>query len=403
VKSTKPGLQQIKRERKMKKLISALGAMALSAVTTMASAEDLKVGMMITLSGPAAVLGRQIEDGFKLALEAKGGQLGGVSTKLIVVDDELKPDVALTRVKGLLERDEVDFVVGTVFSNVLGAIFKPVVKSETFLISPNAGPSTLAGKNCSPYFFSTSYQNNQNFEVLGQHAQELGLKKVFMMAPNYQAGRDAMTGFKKYYKGEITNEVFTPLGHKDFSAEIAQMSTSGAEALFTFMPGGMGVRFVKQFRAAGLADQMKFLSGFTVDESTLPAQKDAALGFFGATTWAPSIDNPASKDFVARFEEKYGYIPGGFAMQGYDAALLIDSAIRAVGGNLSDKDAIRAALEKADFESLRGDFSYNNNHFPIQDFYLLKVAKRDDGKYWTVVEKKVFSAYEDSFASECKM
>jgi branched-chain amino acid transport system substrate-binding protein len=223
------------------------------------------------------------------------------------------------------------------------------------------------------------------------------------MVPNYQAGRDAVQGFKKYYTGKITNEVFTPLGHKDFSAEIAQMSTSDAEALFTFMPGGMGVRFVKQFRASGLADKMMFLSSFTVDEATLPAQKDAALGFFGATTWAPNLDLPRSQAFVAAFEAKYGYIPGGFAMQGYDAALLIDSAVRAVGGDLSDKNAVREALEAADFDSLRGDFSFNNNHFPIQDFYLLRVAQRADGKYWTEIDTKVFEDYSDSFASECKM
>ncbi len=384
----------------MRKLICAFGALLLA---TTASAEDLEIGLVVTLSGPPAVLGRQIEDGFKLAMDDLDGKIGGLETELIVVDSELKPDVALTRVKGLLERDEVDFVVGTVFSNVLGAIFKPVTQSETFLISPNAGPSTLAGRNCSPYFFSTSYQNNQNFEVLGKYAQDSGIQSVFMMTPNYQAGRDAMEGFKKYYKGNITDEVYTPLGHNDFSAEIAQMSTSGAEAVFTFMPGGMGVRFVKQFRDAGLADQMKFLSAFTVDESTLPAQQDAALGMFGATNWAPSIDLPQSQAFVADFEDKYGYIPGGFAMQAYDAAMLIDSALREVGGDLSDKEALRAALKAADFESLRGDFSFNNNHFPIQDFYLLRVEKRDDGKYWTVVDTKVFEDYTDSFAEQCKM
>ncbi len=385
----------------MKKLACALGALLMA--TGMASAEDLKIGLVVTLSGPPAVLGKQIEDGFKLAIDDKDGKLGGLDTELFVVDSELKPDVALTRVKGLLERDQVDFVVGTVFSNVLGAIFKPVTRSETFLISPNAGPSTLAGRNCNPYFFSTSYQNNQNFETLGKHAKEQGIKSVFMMTPNYQAGRDAVEGFKKYYDGEITNEVYTPLGHQDFSAEIAQMSDSGAEALFTFMPGGMGVRFVKQFRESGLADKMTFLSAFTVDEATLPAQKEAALGFFGATNWAPSMDLPQSKKFVADFEAKYGYIPGGFAMQAYDAALLIDSAVRAVGGDLSDKEALRKALEAADFESLRGDFAFNNNHFPIQDFYLLRVDQRDDGKFWTVVDKKVFDDHTDSFAAECKM
>ncbi|MEM9107273.1 MAG: ABC transporter substrate-binding protein [Pseudomonadota bacterium] len=385
----------------MKKLLCAMGTMLMA--STAAHAEDLKIGLVVTLSGPPAVLGKQVEDGFKLALDKMDGKIGGLDTELIVVDSELKPDVALTRVKGLLERDEVDFVVGTVFSNVLGAIFKPVTESETFLISPNAGPSTLAGRNCSPYFFSTSYQNNQNFEVLGQHAQEQGIEKVFMMTPNYQAGRDAMEGFKKYYEGEITNEVYTPLGHNDFSAEIAQMSTSGADALFTFMPGGMGVRFVKQFREAGLADKMTFLSAFTVDEATLPAQQDAALGMFGATNWAPSMDLPQSKQFVADFEAKYDYVPGGFAMQAYDAALLIDSAVKAAGGDLSDKDVLREALRAAEFESLRGDFSFNNNHFPIQDFYLLRVAQRDDGKFWTEVERKVFDDYTDSFAEECKM
>ena len=385
----------------MKKLLSA--AVCAASMIGPAMAQDLKIGVVVPLSGPPAVLGKQVEDAFLLAVEDMNGEVGGLSTEVIVVDSELKPDVALTRVKGLLERDEVDFIVGTVFSNVLGAIVKPVTKSETFLISPNAGPSTLAGRNCNPFFFSTSYQNNQNFEALGKYAQEQGIKSVFMMTPNYQAGRDAVEGFKKYYEGEITNEIYTPLGHQDFSAEIAEMSEAGAEALFTFMPGGMGVRFVKQYRESGLADKMTFLSAFTVDEATLPAQKEAALGFFGATSWAPSIDLPRSQEFVARFEEKYGYIPGGFAMQSYDAAQLINSAVKAVGGNLEDKDALREALEAADFESLRGDFAFNNNHFPIQDFYLLRVAQRDDGKFWTEVETKVFDDHSDSFAQDCKM
>ncbi|MEE9428167.1 MAG: ABC transporter substrate-binding protein [Paracoccaceae bacterium] len=384
----------------MKKVVTALSALLFS---TAAYAQEIKVGLMVTLSGPPAVLGRQVEDGFKLGLETLGGKLGGVDATLIVADTELKPDVALTRVKGLLERDKVDFVVGTVFSNVLAAIFKPVVQSETFLISPNAGPSTIAGENCNPFFFSTSYQNNQNFEVLGHYAQEQGFENVFMMVPNYQAGRDAAAGFKSNYTGNVVEELYTPLGHKDFSAEIAQMATSGADALFTFMPGGMGVNFVKQYHAAGLADKMTFLSAFTVDEATLPAQKEAALGFFGATTWAPNLDLPQSKAFVAAFEAKYGYIPGGFAMQAYDAVLLIDSAVRAVGGDMSDKAAVQAALEAADFESLRGKFSYNNNHFPIQDFYLLKVAQREDGKFQTEIAEKVFEDYSDSFAAECKM
>lgn len=377
----------------------ALGALATSA----ALAEDIKIGMVVTLSGPPAALGQQIVDGFQLALEQNGGMLGGQPVDLIVEDDELKPDVALIKARSLLERDQVDFVVGTVFSNMLQAIFKPVVQSETFLISPNAGPSTFAGRNCNPYFFVTSYQNNQPAEVSGMIANEEGFKNVIAMVPNYQAGRDNIEGFKQTFKGGVADEMFTPLGHQDFSPELARIATSGADALFTFMPGGMGVRLVRQFDAAGLSDKLKFLSVFTTDESTLPGQQDAALGFLSAGSWAPDMDNEANKAFVAAFEEKYGYVPGSFAAQAYDAAQLIGSALERTAGNTDDKEAMRAALEAAQFTSVRGEFSFSNNHYPIQDFHMLKVAKREDGKFWTTVVKTVVEDYEDSFHQDCKM
>ncbi|MEP4194604.1 MAG: ABC transporter substrate-binding protein [Aliishimia sp.] len=386
------------------KLSHVTAALTLSAAMgTAAFAEDLKIGMVVTLSGPPAALGQQIVDGFQLALDEKGGKLGGQSVELIVEDDELKPDVALLKATSLVERDEVDFVVGTVFSNMLAAVFKPIVQSETFLISPNAGPSTFAGKNCNPYFFATSYQNNQNAEVSGMVANAEGFKSVFTMVPNYQAGRDNMAGFKETFEGTVTDEVFTPLGHQDFSAELARISTSGADAIFTFMPGGMGVRLVNQFANAGLSDSMKFMSVFTTDETTLPGQKDAAVGFLAAGTWAPDMPNDANTAFVTAFEAKYGYIPGSYAMQAYDTASLIDSAVAKTGGDLSDKDAMRAALRAADFTSLRGDFAFNNNHYPVQDFHMLNVVKRDDGKYHTSFVRTIVEDYADSFHQDCKM
>lgn len=368
-----------------------------------AFAEDVKIGMVVTLSGPPAALGQQIVDGFQLALDDKGGMLGGQKVELIVEDDELKPDVALLKATSLIEKDAVDFVVGTVFSNMLQAIFKPIVQSETFLISPNAGPSTFAGRNCNPYFFATSYQNNQNAEVSGMIANEEGFQSVFTMVPNYQAGRDNMDGFKQTFEGTVTDEVFTPLGHQDFSAELARISTSEADAIFTFMPGGMGVRLVKQFTNAGLSENMKFMSVFTTDETTLPGQKDDAVGFLAAGTWAPDMPNPANTAFVTAFEAKYGYIPGSYAMQAYDTASLLDSAISKTGGDLSDKDSVRAAIKEADFTSLRGDFAFNNNHYPVQDFHMLKVVKRDDGKFHTSFVRTVAENYADSFSQDCKM
>jgi branched-chain amino acid transport system substrate-binding protein len=385
----------------MKKLGTTLAAGLLSLGTT--AAAEVEVGMIVTLSGPPAALGQQAVDGFQLALDDLGGTLGGEAATLIVEDDELKPEVALSKANALVEQEEVDFVVGTIFSNMLQAVFRPVVESETFLISPNAGPSTFAGRNCNPYFFVTSYQNNQNAEVMGAHAQAAGYEKVFMIAPNYQAGRDNMEGFRMHYEGEIVDEVYVPLGHQDYSAEIARIATSEADAVFAFTPGGMGVRFVRQFRDAGLADRIQFMSVFTTDETTLPAQQDAAEGFIAAGNWAPDTPTEANAAFVAAFEEKYGYVPGGYAAQAYDAAMLIDSAVRSVGGDLSDKDAVRAALEAADFTSLRGDFSFNTNHYPVQDFYQLSVVQREDGKWATSQGEKVFDNYGDSFAEECSM
>ena len=366
-------------------------AILLSLVASPALAQEkLKIGVVVTLSGPAAALGQQVRDGFNLAIRDLGGKMAGRDVEVIVADDELKPDGAVSKVKGLLERDKVDFVVGPIFSNILQAIHKPVTDTKTFLISPNAGPSSYAGKECSPFFYVTSYQNDQVHEILGKVAQDRGYKRVYLLVPNYQAGKDSVAGFKLDYKGEIVEETYMPLGTLDFQVELTKIASSKPDAVFTFMPGGMGVGLVKQYRQAGLADKIPVLSAFTVDESTLPAQQDAAVGMFGGANWAPNMDNPQNKKFVAAYEAAYNSVPGTYAMQGYDAAVLINSAVKAVEGDLSNKDAVSAALKKADFTSLRGDFKFNVNGYPIQNFYLTKVAKRPDGKFQTEIVEKVF-------------
>jgi branched-chain amino acid transport system substrate-binding protein len=365
--------------------------------------EKLKIGIIATLSGPPAVLGQQLRNGFNLAVKDLNGKLGGRDVEVIVADDELKPDLAVNKVKALVDRDKVDFVVGPIFSNILAAIMKPVTEGGAILISPNAGTSNFAGKECNPNFFVTSYQNDQVFAVSGKHAQDTGIKKAFLMAPNYQAGKDALAGFKAFFKGDIADEVYVPLNQLDFSAELAKIAAAKPDAVYVFLPGGMGVNFVKQFRQAGLANDVKFLSAFTVDESTLPAQQDAALGFFGGANWAPDLDNPQNKRFVAGYEKEFGAVPATYAFQAYDAALLIDSAVRQVQGNIANREVLRAAMMKAEFSSLRGGFKFNTNHYPIQDFYLVKVAKRADGKFETQIVKKVFENYADPHAKDCAM
>lgn len=386
---------------KVSSKLAGLGVIACVMAQPASAADKIKIGVIVTLSGPAAALGGQVRDGFNLAIKDLGGKMGGKEVEVVVADDELKPDAAITKVKGLLERDKVDFVVGPIFSNMLQAIHRPVTENKTFLISPNAGPSSYAGKECSPFFYVTSYQNDQVHAVLGKVAQDRGYKKMYLLVPNYQAGRDSVAGFKIDYKGEIVEESYVPLNTLDFQPELSKISSQKPDAVFTFMPGGMGVNLVKQFKQAGLADTIPVLSAFTVDESTLPAQQDAAVGMFGGADWAPNLDNPQSKKFVAGYEAAYNSVPGTYAMQAYDAALLIDSAVKAVGGDLANKDAVSAALKKADFASLRGSFKFNTNGYPIQDFYLTKVAKRPDGKFQTEIVQKVFENYGDRYARDC--
>lgn len=392
----------MKKHFKLAGFAALMSAAAMPALSQSAVAQEkIKVGVIVSLSGAGAVLGQQARDGFNLAVKDLGGKMGGKDVEVVVVDDELKPDVAVTKVKGLLERDKVDFVVGPIFSNILLAIHKPVTENKTFLISPNAGPSSYAGKECNPYFYVTSYQNDQIHQILGNVAQKRGYKKIYLMTPNYQAGKDFVAGVKMDFKGDIIEESYIPLGTLDFQAELSKIASMKPDAVLTFMPGGMGVNLVKQYKQAGLLDRIPFLSTFTVDESTLPAQQDAAIGMFGGSNWATNLDTAQNKKFMAEYEKAYSSVPATYAFQAYDAAMLINSAVTAVKGDLSDKSKVIAALKKADFPSIRGSFKFSNNGYPVQDFYLTKVAKRADGKFQTEIVEKVFSNYADRYAKDC--
>lgn len=368
-----------------------------------AAAQDkVRIGLIYTLSGPPAALGQQSKNAFELAVKHLGGKMGGKEVELFVADDELKPDLAIQKVRALIERDKVDFVVGPIFSNVLVAIHKPVMEAGKILISTNAGASSFAGAACNANFFVTSYQNDQNFETLGKVATDKGYKRVYAMVPNYQAGKDALAGFKRAYKGEIVEESLVPLNNLDFQADLSKLNALKPDALFTFMPGGLGISLIKQFNQAGLKGKVPILSAFTADEATLPALQDAAEGIFGALTWAPNMDNPQNKKFVAEYEAAYKAVPASYAMQAYDAAMLINSAVVALKGDVSKPAAVSAELKKANFTSLRGPFKFNVNGYPIEDFYLTKVAKRADGKFQTEIVEKVLSGTTDSYAKDCK-
>jgi branched-chain amino acid transport system substrate-binding protein len=387
----------------MKSKILGLGFAALLAASPALAQDKLKVGFIATFSGPGGVLGQNLYDGFMLGIEHSGGKLGGLAVEVIKEDDQLKPDVGLQVAKKLIERDKVDVIAGVVFSNVMMAMYKPVIDAGIPIISANAGPSPIAGAQCSPLFFATSWQNDQSHEAMGKHVQDKGFKNVYLMAPNYQAGKDGLEGFKRYYKGTVADEVYTTVNQLDYSAEIAQLRAAKPDAVYVFYPGGMGINFVKQYAQAGLG-QIPLFSAFTIDATTVAAQGDAAAGTFQTAFWAMDLKNAANEKFVADYRKKYNAVPSTYSAQAYDAALLLNEGVKGAGGKVADKKALAEAMKKASFDSLRGGkFKLANNNFPIQNFYLVETVKGSDGKLVALNRGAVFTDHTDAYAKNCAM
>lgn len=388
-----------------KPLFTALLAALLSipALTAQAT-QTVKVGFLSTLSGPGAGLGVDIRDGFQLAIKNLDGKLGGVPAEVIVADDKQDPNTAKQTTERFLKKDKVDFMTGIVFSNLMLTVGKSVFDNQTFYISANTGPSQLAGAECNPYFFNIAWQNDNLSEAMGKWSSDQGIKSVVTIAPNYTAGKDMIAGYRRYYKGKVADEVYTKLGQLDYAAELAQLRATQPEAVFFFLPGGMGINFIKQFVAAGLSKDMRLITtGFSADEDTIKAVGAPMLGLFNSTHWAHDIDNAANRKFVATFEKEYGRLPSLYAAQGYDAALLMDATVRQTKGQLGDKAAIRKALETAKFASVRGDFKFNTNHFPVQNYYLRLVHQDSKGRITNKQMGTIFTQHADAYVGECKM
>jgi len=385
-------------------LAAAVAFGALAAAPALAQQGEVKVGMITTLSGPGSSLGIDVRDAFTLAVKELGGTLGGLKATVLEGDDQQKPEVAKDLATRMVEKDKVDFATGIIFSNLMLATMPSFDRNKVFYVSANASPSQLAGKQCSPYFFSAAYQNDNQHEAMGHYVQAKGFKNVYLMAPNYPAGKDSLNGFKRFYAGKVAGEVYTTVNQLDYAAELATLRAAKPDAVFVFYPGGMGINFVKQWEQAGLKGQIPlFGPGFTFSEDTLPAMGDSALGMLNAAQWAADLDNAENKKFVDSFVAAYGRLPSVYASQAYDAAKLIDSAIRKTGGKLSDKAALNKALMAADFKSVRGPFKFNKNHFPIQDFYLREVVKDAKGRYMSTLKGVIFKDHADAYVGECGM
>jgi branched-chain amino acid transport system substrate-binding protein len=385
-------------------LAAGAALVALAFAGPAAAQQKLKIGFITTLSGPPAIIGKHMKDSVELALDHLNHKVGGLDTEVIYGDDQFKPEVGVQLAEEMLKKHQVDFVAGVIWSNVMLAVEPVVTGAGKIMVGTNAGASPLAGSECNELFFTTSWNNDESPEALGKYLQDKGVNDLYVMAPNYQAGKDMVAGLKRYYKGKIADEVYTKFQQQDYQAEISQLRAKNPKAVFVFYPGGMGIQFVKQYVQAGLRDQIPLYSVFTVDETTLPALREAAIGQYEARFWSPDLDVPASKRYVADFEKKYGYIPSYYGAQSYDGIMLIDSAVRGTKGNLKDVKALVREMRKANYDSIRGRFKFNVNHVPIQDFYLLQAVKADnkDGVAMKIVEK-AFENHKDAYYQQCKM
>ena len=385
-------------------------ALMILALPGVGSAESVKIGFVTTLTTGAAVIGNDMRDAVNLAVEDLNGTMGDLDIEVIFADDGFKPETGKQVTDKLVKSDDVDFVAGYIWSHVLLASQKSVLNADKFLISANAGPSQLAGKLCHRDFFSTSWQNDQTPMAMGAVLSQRGVSKLYVMAPNYAAGKNMVAGVERTFEGEIVGKDLTKWGKDaqlDFSAELAKAKASGAEALFVFYPGKAGGAFMKQYEQAGLADKLPLYTVFTVDAISLPklqqANMKAVLGSLTTGFWGPGLKNPQNARFVEGFLKKYGRYPSFYAAQSYDSIFLINSAVEAVGGNLQDRDGMRAVMEKANFPSVRGSFSYGANHFPIQNFYLLEVVDDGNGNWTTEIRSTVFENHQDTYVADCRL
>jgi branched-chain amino acid transport system substrate-binding protein len=387
------------------KRIAGLASAVLLAFNAHA-ADQLKIGFLSTLSGPAGGIGVEIRDGFNLALKHAGGKLGGMPTEVVVADDTLNPDTGRQLVERMLRRDRVNLMTGIVFSNVMLAVWPTIQQAKVFYVAPNSTPTLITGKGCSPYFFSASWPNEAHHEAAGEFANSKGYKNAYLIAPNYPAGKDALTGFKRMYKGTIAAETYSKLNQLDYSAELAQMRAAKADAVYAFLPGGMGINFIKQFVASGLSKDMQLiLPGFASDQDVVRAVGEPMLGLFDTSQWAYDLDNEANRKFVSGFEQEYHRIPTLYAEQGYTAALIIDQAVRDAKGKVEDEKAFHAALMKAPerAKTPRGQWKEAANGTPIQDYYVRELRKDKQGRIVNSKVATILHEHRDYWAKDCPM
>ena len=349
--------------------------------SALAQTPKIRVGLMLPYTGTYAQLGTAITNGFKLAVAERGGKLAGRELEYFTVDDEAEPAKAPENTNKLVQRDKVNVLVGTVHSGVQMGMVKIAKETGTLLIIPNAGLDAATGALCAPNIFRSSFSNWQPSYPMGKVLAERGIKNVVTLAWKYGAGEEAIAGFTEGFikaGGKAVRGLWIPFPNVEFQALLTEIASIKPDAVFVFFAGGGAAKFIKDYAAAGLKAKIPlFGSGFLTD-GILDAVGDAAEGLETTLHYGDGLGTKRDREFRSAYTKAYKSDPDVYAVQGYDAALLLAVGLDAVKGDISKKKEIIAAIEKATIESPRGAWTLSKAHNPIQDIYLRKVVGREN-------------------------
>jgi branched-chain amino acid transport system substrate-binding protein len=355
----------------------------------------VKIGLVLPYTGVYAELGTSITQAMELVFARENWTVAGRKIEMIKEDDEMKPPVGVRKTEKLIDSDKVDILTGPVHSGILMGMRDKVHNSKTILIVSNAGADAISRDRCSKWIFRTSFSNWQPCQPMGGWVAKNVSKEAFLIAPNYQAGKDMMGAFQETYTpagGKVVSEDYPKLGETDYAPYLTKIKQSGAKAVFAFFSGTDAVNFVKQYSQFGLKEGIKLTgAGFLTEPDVLPAQGAAAIGVLTGHFYTPLLDNPVNHRFVKEFRDKfYGKMPDGFACQGYDTAEVIVRALKAVNGNTQDKDKLVAAIAATEFDSPRGRFRFDpKTHNVIQPYIYIREVREVYGGLANVPIDKV--------------
>ncbi|CAA7617917.1 ABC transporter substrate-binding protein [Magnetospirillum sp. SS-4] len=384
-------------------LLTVQTARALPA-STAAGNPTIVVGVIATLSGPGAMAGQDSLDGFTTALRQMGGRFANQEVRVVPVDDRGSPDVAMQVTRRLLEREKVDFILTAVSQASMAAIVKPLNESRTFILNLDAYPDGLFGARCSASLFGLGTPPDAVSEAAGMHFANEKYRRLVVIGHDTRQTDMAVAALRRTWGGEDVTVLKARHGAATFAPEIRRIRELAPDAVYTLLSGGMGLALVRDYAAAGLKADIPLLGVWSnFERPHLTAMDDQGLDLLNVAPWSPDLDSPLNKRMISDFELEYGRPATSWVAQGYDSALLLEAAMKVTAGRTSDREAVRNALRRAEFASVRGGFRFETNHAPVINLYLRRVARDAKGRLTEETRGVLAREWRGRDAAHCPM